>query len=227
KEISSYDLVPGDVMLLQAGDLLSCDCVLLHGALVMNEAALTGEATPVQKSGFLDEQGRISSRPADIANTSYLFAGTRVFAGSGRCLVLAVGVGTSRGQLIRTMLCDGEKKFPFEEEMSTFFFWILAIGCPFVLVCLVGKIGVSPAASILLITQVLTTMNNLISPFLPVSLSNTYMSAARRLRQKNLLCLEAKKIPRAGRLRTFCFDKTGTLTWPDMHFRGVCLFQQQ
>ncbi|CAD7939394.1 unnamed protein product [Amoebophrya sp. A120] len=112
--------------------------------------------------------------------------------------------------------------FQFDDEMGIFFRYLLGIGCPFVLICFAVKAGNSPSAIILLITQVLTTMNNLVSPFLPVSLSNTCTSAARRLKQKvNMICVDTSRIPRAGRVTTFCFDKTGTLTHDGMEFAGV------
>eukprot|EP00392_Amoebophrya_sp_AT5.2_P005518 g5527.t1 len=111
--------------------------------------------------------------------------------------------------------------FPFEDEMGAFFRYLLFIGCPAVLIAFLVKLGTNPVKVILLITQVLTTMNNLVSPFLPVSLSNTTMSAARRLLKKvHMVCVDADKIRRAGLLKTFCFDKTGTLTHDGMDFAG-------
>ncbi|CAD7939396.1 unnamed protein product, partial [Amoebophrya sp. A120] len=142
-EVSSTCLVPGDHIRVNTGMTLTCDCILVQGDnLIMNEAALTGEATPVQKFSvqkselievglMADDRRRddmmqvantrnmmsttfnnTSAPPQRVTDLSsmkqhILFAGTQVFSGGGVAVVYAIGVGTTRGSLIRQMLLEG------------------------------------------------------------------------------------------------------------------------
>ncbi|MCX7894239.1 MAG: HAD-IC family P-type ATPase, partial [Burkholderiales bacterium] len=89
-------LVPGDVVLLSAGDMIPADCrVLAAKDLFVAQAAMTGESLPVEK--FAAHQGAVSANPLELDNI--LFMGTTVVSGSARAVVLATGQNTYFGAM--------------------------------------------------------------------------------------------------------------------------------
>ncbi|MFZ1674292.1 MAG: cation-transporting P-type ATPase, partial [Nitrospira sp.] len=96
RQLSSTELVPGDIIDVEAGDHIPADARLIHAAaLRTQEAALTGESTPVDKSG-----GVLPDNDLPLADRrNMLFLGTTVTGGKGRALIVATGRGTELGRI--------------------------------------------------------------------------------------------------------------------------------
>ncbi|HET8587729.1 MAG TPA: cation-transporting P-type ATPase, partial [Candidatus Limnocylindria bacterium] len=94
-EVPVDRIVPGDVVLLNAGDVVPGDCLVLESrALLVDEAALTGETYPAEK-----QQGQVPGDQPIVRRSNALFLGTHVVSGTGRALVIATGRNTEFGRV--------------------------------------------------------------------------------------------------------------------------------
>ncbi|KAJ2523339.1 hypothetical protein H4217_000131 [Coemansia sp. RSA 1939] len=210
--LDSAELVPGDVIAVDAGSEVMCDGCVLRGELVVDESALTGEAMPVRKLPLKDD---------DIAfdtNTSKMhtvYAGTRVVecvAGT-EILVLRTRTDTDKGRLIQRILHPARYSFVFDEQLPVALLLLLTYG------------GLGFALTIWLMGHDVTSwfygvfvVSEIMSPLLPAALVVGQSVAAQRLRSQRIYCVDLPRIMLAGKVRVFCFDKTGTLTKEGLEF---------
>ncbi|KAJ2355843.1 hypothetical protein GGF43_002444, partial [Coemansia sp. RSA 2618] len=142
-DLSSRDIVPGDVVQVRPGMQMSCDCILIAGNAVMNESSLTGEALPIRKFPLRNDDTAFS----EAANkNNQLFAGTvvsqvlPVTSSNGDyltsdnvlCLVNRTGTASDKGKLVRKILFPQPISFIFDEQLKVVF----AILIVYVLFCL-------------------------------------------------------------------------------------------
>ena len=132
-DVSSYMIVPGDVVILRETDwVLPCDLVVLEGSCVLNEAGLTGESMPVQKTACVNENVKYNPEGMGVRHT--LFAGTTVLelntdhGGDVVALVTSTGVRTSKGQLVASILFPEKIVFKYEEELIVVVCFLLIYG---------------------------------------------------------------------------------------------------
>lgn len=126
KEISSVDLVPGDIIEIQDDQTLPCDVILLNGSCIMNESMLTGESVPILKNALPYHNFKFN--PFEDNKNSLLFSGTlcletrfymkEKFPVLG--LVYKTGFSTMKGQLIRSILFPKQNSFNFFHESLKF-----------------------------------------------------------------------------------------------------------
>ena len=116
EEILSSSLVPGDIIIVSEGDKITADCrILRENELQTNEAALTGESFPQDKSS---EVVPIETQLADRENM--LYAGTAIVRGSARALVVSTGMHTEFGKIASMVQKIKTKKTPLEEKLDIF-----------------------------------------------------------------------------------------------------------
>lgn len=200
------DVVPGDIAMLKAGDLVPGDgLILAANGLLVDEAVLTGEAFPVEKSpGVSPVDAPVSQRGGA------LFEGTSIRSGTGRMLIVAVGDDTLFGGIAGEL----EKA----EEATEFARGLAGFGAMLMRVMLV-------VVSLVLVTTLMLgrdLMNSLlfamalavaISPqLLPAIVSVTLAAGARRLTHLGVLVRRLEAIENLGGMDILCTDKTGTLT---------------
>jgi cation-transporting ATPase 13A3/4/5 len=225
-EEQSSNLTPGDIFELpEDGMAMPCDCILLSGSVIINEAMLTGESTPIIKSHLPNIK-----QSFDEENDAkyFLYAGTKIVQKRPEnkkpviALVFSTGFNTVKGNLIRSILYPVEIESKFAQE-STKFMGFMAI------VCVLGFLGVLPvklhrAESFKdykeIINQGLDLITTAVPPSLPCCLGVGIGIAQRRFKKKGIMCINRDKITSAGKIDVCVFDKTGTLTEDHLNIAG-------
>ena len=121
KEIISTQIVEGDVIILNAGDMLPADCLIIEAnELYVNESSLTGESYPARKEkGVLDEQTELAKR------TNCLWEGTNIVSGEAKALVIQTGENTIFGNIVKS--ASGTIETTFEKGIKDFGFFLMKI----------------------------------------------------------------------------------------------------
>ena len=210
-EIPLAELVPGDVALLTAGDLIPCDGRVLEAKdFFVNQALLTGEPYPVEKApGDLPGETEILS----AGNTVLL--GTSVISGTARVLMCRTGQNTELGEIADTLLA---KAPPTDFELGTYRFGILIMRMTILLVLFVILANVffhRPLLESFLFAVALAV--GLTPELLPMVVSVTLSRGALRMAANKVIVKRLASIQNLGSMDVFCTDKTGTLTEARIH----------
>ena len=222
EKIDSANLVPGDIFVLpKNGNSVPCDCILLSGSVIVNEAMLTGESTPIIKSHLIDENKKL-----DLKNDykHILYYGTNIVQKRAEnkqpilCLCFSTGFNTVRGNLIRSVIYpkEGDKSFLVDSfKFLKIIGIIFSFGFLVILPIKITRIVKSDEKKELikeLITDVLDLLTQAIPPELPLCLGICLGIAQKRCKEKRIICINKEKINSAGKINVCVFDKTGTLT---------------
>ena len=205
-EIPVAELVPGDVVMLAAGDLVPADGRVLEARdLFLNQALLTGEAYPVEKH-VLDAVTATEMTAA----TNALFMGTSVISGAGRMLIVRTGSNTSLGQIADTLV-QRPPATAFERGTQAFGVLILRLTVVLVLsVLLINAVLHRPLFESFLFAVALAV--GLTPELLPMVLSVTLSQGAMRLAKRRVIVKRLSAVQELGGIDVLCTDKTGTLT---------------
>ncbi len=214
-EIQSRDLVPGDMIRLTAGDLVPADARLVQTTdLQVQQAALTGESQPVEKTA--DDLDVPSENLAEAHNR--VFLGTSVMSGSATALVTATGRNTAFGD-IAASLASKPPQTEFERGMLGFSLLIVRTVLFLVLfIFLVGILGHHRALETILFAVSLAV--GLTPEGLPAVTTVTLSVGAQRMAKKKVIVKYLESIENFGSIDTFCSDKTGTLTSGETQLEG-------
>jgi Mg2+-importing ATPase len=206
KEVPIEEVVPGDIVFIKASDVISGDCLLLESKdLFVDEAALTGETYPVEKSiGILPPETPLSQR------TNSLFMGTHVVSGSGRAVVIRTGKESEFGKVSeRLKLRPPETEF----ERGVRRFGYLLMEVTLVLVIAIFAINVyfvRPVLDSFLFALALAV--GLTPTLLPAIISINLAHGAKRMALDKVIVKRLASIENFGSMNVLCSDKTGTLT---------------
>lgn len=208
-EIPRREIVPGDMIRLAAGDLVPADAELLQTRdLHVQQAALTGESLPVEKSASSD----YSSDSRKDLHT--VFLGTSVVSGTATAVVTATGRNTVFGD-IATRLAKRAPETEFERGARQFGFLIMRTTILLVLfVILVGVLFHRPFLETLLFAVALAV--GLTPEFLPMITTVTLGRGAVHMARKNVIVKHLEAMQNFGSIDVLCSDKTGTLTSGEM-----------
>lgn len=206
QEIPIERVVPGDIVVLNAGDIIPGDGRLLQcNDLHVNEAALTGESFPAEKSlSTVDPDAGLSKRSNSV------FQGTSVINGSAVCLVVRTGKYTAYGN-IAVNLQSHQPETAFEKGTKQFGYLLLqlTLGFSFLILLLnmyMGKPVIDSALFALALAIGITP--ELLPAIITISLSN----GAKRMAEKKVVVKKLNAIQNLGAIDILCTDKTGTLT---------------
>ena len=205
-EIAADELVPGDVVLLSAGSSIPADCLLLaEQDLFVDEAALTGESFPVDKSPGIVPADTPLARRANV-----LFLGTHVVSGIGRALVVHTGRSTEFGAIAaRLRLRPAETEF--EQGVRRFGYLLMEITLVLVIAIFAFNVYLHrPVLDSFLFALALAV--GLTPQLLPAVISVNLTSGARRMATQRVIIKRLAAIENFGSMNIFCSDKTGTLT---------------
>ena len=208
KEVEATRLVPGDIVLFEAGDRVPADCRVIESAnLRAEEAALTGESVPVDKiEQALQEQNLTLGDRRNM-----LFMGTAVTYGRGAGVVVHTGMKTELGNIADMLQEVTEEKTPLQRKMAELGKW-LAIGA-FVLVAIVFAVGVWRGGAIeeMFLTAVSLAVAA-VPEGLPAVVTIALALGAQRMVKRQALIRKLPAVETLGSVTTICSDKTGTLT---------------
>ena len=211
REVPFSAIVPGDVVLLAAGDLVPADGVLLEGKdLFVHQAALTGEPYPVEKYPAPVETlaKRAEALPPDSPHA--VFLGSSVVSGTGRMLALQTAARTFLGRIAGTL----QRPAPptaFEVGTRRFGMLIMRFTVGLVLfVLLVNLLFERPLLESFLFAVALAV--GLTPELLPMILSVTFARGALRMAKEKVIVKRLSAIQDLGSVDVLCTDKTGTLT---------------
>jgi len=206
QEISLEEVVPGDVLILNAGDVIPADCAVLESKdLFVDEAALTGETYPVEKQpGILPTGASLSER------TNTLFMGTHVVSGTAKALVLYTAAATEFGKVSASLRLRPPET-EFERGVRRFGYLLMEV--TLILVIAIFAINVYFARPVLesfLFSLALAV--GLTPQLLPAIVTINLAHGAKRMAREKVIVKRLAAIENFGSMNVLCCDKTGTLT---------------
>ncbi len=206
REVPLEEIVPGDVVLLKAGDVIPGDSLILESKdLFVDEAALTGETFPAEKAAAVLPEGTPLAR-----RTNTLFMGTHVVSGTATALVVLTGAATEFGQ-VETQLKLRPPETEFERGVRRFGYLLLEV--TLLLVMAIFAINVYLARPVLeafLFSLALAV--GLTPQLLPAIISINLAMGAKRMAREKVIVKRLAAIENFGSMNVLCADKTGTLT---------------
>ena len=214
--IPSEDLVPGDLVLLEAGDKVPADLRLVRlSALRVDESALTGESEPVSK----DEV--VLPRATPVADRrNMLYSGTLVTAGTGAGIVVAIGGETELGEIHRLMGAVQPVATPLTQKLARFSGTLtIAILALAAVAFLAGVAhGEQPAQTF---TAAVALAVGAIPEGLPAAVTVTLAIGVRRMARRRAVVRRLPVVETLGSTTVICSDKTGTFTENQMTVRAI------
>ena len=218
QELPSREIVPGDIVLLEAGDMIVADGRILRNfSLQVNESSLTGESTNVEKNDAIIE----GSVPlAD--RTNMVYSGSLVTYGRAEVLVTGTGMDTELGKIAGLMNAAKERKTPLQESLDKFSARLAAfimIVCALVFVlCIYRKMAVldsmmfAVALAVAAIPEALGSIVTIVQAF-----------GTQKMAKENAIIKNLKAVESLGCVSVICSDKTGTLTQNKMTVQEIYL----
>ena len=217
KNTTSIELVPGDLYEIPDDGLsLPCDTILIKGSVIVNESMLTGESTPIIKLS-LSNNNIIYDTKTIESDKHILFCGTKIVQKrslknqKALGIVYETGFKTFKGNLISNILFPKEQEQQFTRDSVKYIIFMTAL-------CFVGY-GIAfkflqdaELSDHELLMRFLDLFTTAVPPALPACLSIGITYSLRRLKEKNIFCLDRDRINIAGGVNMIVFDKTGTLT---------------
>lgn len=218
KEIASEELVPGDIVILDGGDLVAADLRLLEASkLQADESALTGESLPVSKTTeALEKDLELADR------RNMLFKGTAITRGSGEGVVVSTGMDTELGHISSMTAEAKEEVTPLEKRLDRLgkrLIWItIAIAT---VVALTGTIR---GRDIYLMVETAIALSVAAVPEgLPIVATVALARGMWRMAKRNAIINRLSAVETLGATSIICTDKTGTLTENRMSVTEIAL----
>jgi Ca2+-transporting ATPase len=208
QEVSARSLVPGDIVLLEAGDLVPADCRLLEAVnLRTQEAALTGESEPVDK-----QTTAIASADLPLGDRiNFAYMGTAVSYGRGTGVVTETGMSTELGKIARMIQTTERQPTPLQRRLDQLG-RRLALAALF-LVAIIFVEGVISGKNIeLMFLTAVSVAVAAVPEGLPAVVTIALALGAQRMLKRNALIRKLPAVETLGSVTVICSDKTGTLT---------------
>ncbi|MBL7163029.1 MAG: cation-translocating P-type ATPase [Anaerolineales bacterium] len=207
-QIAAQELVPGDVILLEVGDAIPADARILQSVnLRVQEAALTGEAVPVEKNTTNLEEENLTLGD----RTNMLFLGTAITYGRGMAVVVHTGMDTELGHIANLLQTVVNEQTPLQKRMDQ-----LGKSLAWVALAIVGVVfGLGLLRGENAVDMFLTAVAMAIAAVpegLPAVVTISLALGAQRMLKRKALIRKLPAVETLGSVTTICSDKTGTLT---------------
>ncbi|OYT42492.1 MAG: calcium-translocating P-type ATPase, PMCA-type [Candidatus Aenigmarchaeota archaeon ex4484_224] len=206
-EVDSTEIVPGDILVLEAGDIVPADAEILEGELELDESILTGESKAVKK--------KVKEK---------IFSGTSVYTGKAYAKVLLTGMKTEIGKIAAKMQEIGEEETPFQKHMKSFTKKLVILTLLIIAVTLAVaayKFGWLEGFLIAVSLAVAAVPEDL-----PAVITVSLSLGAREMSKRNALVRRLAITESIGSVDVICTDKTGTLTLGKMKVRDIWFFEK-
>ncbi len=217
QSLAAREVVPGDVVALHAGDRVAADSrITIAMNLTIDEAALTGESAPVEKTHLALSDPTLAV--ADRRNMAY--AGTVVTCGRGQAIVVATGMATEFGQISRLVQTVDAGRTPLQENLDTL--GRMLGKAALVVVALIVALGLwrgLPLLDMLIFGIALAVA--VVPEALPAVVTISLAIGVRRMVERNALVRRLPVVETLGSTSVICSDKTGTLTKNEMTVRQL------
>lgn len=206
--VSASELVPGDIILLEAGDFVPADARLLKSvSLKSEESALTGESVPSEKDA--DAEVKEDAPLGDRNNM--VFSGCSITYGTATAVVTATGMNTEMGKIANLLSGEGDTQTPLQKKLAKLgkYLGFMALGaCAIIFV--VGLIAKMPPLEIFMTAVSLAV--SAIPEGLPAIVTIVLAIGVQRMVKKNAIIRRLPAVETLGSASIICSDKTGTLT---------------
>ncbi len=207
-EIATAKLVPGDIVILEEGDVVPADIRLFESVgLEINEAALTGESTPSQKEWEVEIDNKVAI--GDQLNMAFM--GTTVVSGNGIGIVISTGDKTEIGKIAQTLAIPYEKPTPLQKNLAVLGKYIVAAAI--IVSFLIFLIGLMQGREG---KELLFTVISLAVAVIPEGLiavvTVTMAIGVQRMAKRNAIVRSLPSVETLGSVSVIASDKTGTLT---------------
>ena len=206
--IDAAELVPGDIICLEAGDFVPADARLLQSvSLKSEESALTGESVPSEKDAFdeVEEKAPLGDR------SNMVFSGCSITYGTARAVVTATGMDTEMGKIADLLDGEGSAQTPLQQKLAQLgkYLGVVALAACAVI------FGVGLANKIPVLEIFMTAVSLAVSAIpegLPAIVTIVLSIGVQRMVKKNALIRRLPAVETLGSASIICSDKTGTLT---------------
>ncbi|AHE55822.1 carbonate dehydratase [Sphingomonas sanxanigenens DSM 19645 = NX02] len=219
RTLAVADLVPGDIVMLEAGDRVPADLRLLHArGLLIDEAPLTGESVPVEK-----QEAPVAAEAAIADQRSMAFSGTLVAAGQASGVVAATGPETQIGRISRLLQAVETVTTPLLRQIDSFargFTWLVMAGAALLFAFAVLARDYHWVDALIAVVAVAV---GIIPEGLPAVITITLAIGVQRMAARSAVIRHLPAVETLGATSVICTDKTGTLTRNEMMVRRVLI----
>ena len=210
--VPAEELVPGDIVLLESGDRIPADLRLVDvKSLRTEEAALTGESVPIDKTtDAVAEKATVGDREG------MAFSGTLVSSGRGTGVVVATGADTEFGRINQMMAAVSALETPLLRQIKNFGYKITAVIAVVSVVVFAFGRWVREMPFVDIFQAVVSIAVSVIPEGLPALITITLAIGVQRMAQRNAIIRRLPAVETLGSVSRICSDKTGTLTLMEM-----------
>ena len=223
-QVLASEVVPGDVLVLAEGDNVPADGRIVEEyGLRANDSTLTGEAVPARKTS----EASVRDGLTELERPNLVFAGTSIFSGTGRAVVIATGMLTQFGRIANLTQEVHEQPSLLQRNllhMTRIISLIALVAAAFVFIVSIFDVGTGWVDSLIFATGVLVAaVPEGLIPTVTISLA----MAVQRLAARHVLVKKLSSVETLGTLSVICTDKSGTLTQNQMTVREVWVAQHK
>lgn len=206
--VPAESLVPGDILLLEAGDIIPADARLVESAsLKSNESALTGESAPVEKNA----RAAVAEGASLGDRLNMVYSGSPVSYGRGVAVVTATGMATEMGKIASLLESGEEKTTPLQEKLSQLGKYLAAA----VLIICAVVFAAGLMAKLPLMLMFMTSVSLAVAAIpegLPAIVTVVLAIGVRKMAARHAIVRRLLAVETLGSTSVICSDKTGTLT---------------